>query len=128
FSGTITKKTTHQEPYRSPKRMILIHQPLPESPGQFSKFPFPPVEEEDCIIIPDEVPNLVEEEDHIIIPDKVPNLLVEEQGRNLLHTTMGTPPTTFKPTRHLNTKRKMVDWCLVAKRKWLIMGDSSGIM
>ena len=125
FSGTVTKKTPHQEPHRSPKRMVLIHQPLPESPGQFSKFPFPPIEEEDCIIIPDEVPNLVEEEDRIIIPDKVPNLLVEEQGRNLFHIAMGTPPTAFKPTRHLNTKRKMVDWCLVAKRKWLIMGDSN---
>ena len=132
FSGTVTKKTPHQEPHRSPKRMVLIHQPLPESPGQFSKFPFPPIEEEDCIIIPDEVPNLVEEEDRIIIPDKVPNLqvevpnlLVEEQGRNLFHIAMGTPPTTFKPTRHLNTKRKMVDWGLVAKRKWLIVGDSN---
>src|SRR4029434_592776 len=68
-----SKKNPHQEPRRSPERMILIHQPLPESPDHPSKFPFPPVEEEDCIIIPDKVPNLLVE---------VPNLLVEEQGRN----------------------------------------------
>lgn len=30
-----------------------------------------------------------------------------------------------RPTRHVNTKKKMVDWSLRARSKWLIMGDSN---
>ena len=37
-----------------------------------------------------------------------------------------TPPVRcFKPTRHLNTKRKLVDWKLTAHKKWVMIGDSN---
>lgn len=32
---------------------------------------------------------------------------------------------TRRPTRHINTKRKMVEWSLKARNKWLIIGDSN---
>lgn len=31
----------------------------------------------------------------------------------------------FQVARHQNTQRKLIDWHLVIKRKWLIMGDSN---
>lgn len=35
------------------------------------------------------------------------------------------PPKYFKPTRHLNTNRKLVDWKLTAHKKWVMIGDSN---
>ncbi|XP_045898014.1 uncharacterized protein LOC123965584 [Micropterus dolomieu] len=35
------------------------------------------------------------------------------------------PALTRRPTRHINTQRKMKEWCLTARRKWLIIGDSN---
>lgn len=32
---------------------------------------------------------------------------------------------TRRPTRHINTGRKMVDWSLCVSKKWLIIGDSN---
>ncbi|GAA6073209.1 translation initiation factor IF-2-like [Tachysurus ichikawai] len=42
-------------------------------------------------------------------------------------TPMRTPgsPGTFRPTRHLITQRKMVDWSLNVRKKWCIVGDSN---
>lgn len=36
-----------------------------------------------------------------------------------------TPTTTCKPIRHINTNRKMLDWSLSVRKKWLIIGDSN---
>lgn len=36
-----------------------------------------------------------------------------------------TPTQKFRPVRHLNTTRKMTEWGLTVKKKWLIMGDSN---
>ena len=37
-----------------------------------------------------------------------------------------TPPTpTRRPTRHINTTNKAKEWCLQARGKWLILGDSN---
>ncbi|MGL5757935.1 hypothetical protein [Plesiomonas sp.] len=42
-------------------------------------------------------------------------------------TPMRTPESTgtFRPTRHLLTQRKMVDWGLTVRKKWCIVGDSN---
>lgn len=32
---------------------------------------------------------------------------------------------TRRPTRHINTKKKMVEWSLRARNKWLVLGDSN---
>ena len=50
--------------------------------------------------------------------------------RNQLHfgpsTTSGPPPTpTRRPTRHINTTKKMKEWCPTARMKHLIIGDSN---
>ena len=34
-------------------------------------------------------------------------------------------PQRFRVTRHTNTERKMIDWNLIVKKKWLIVGDSN---
>ena len=52
-------------------------------------------------------------------------------GTSLQFTTDSTPTAadkpipTCKPIRHINTNRKMVDWSLSVRKKWVIIGDSN---
>lgn len=41
------------------------------------------------------------------------------------HSTPVEQTSSSRPTRHINTKRKMMDWNLIIKKKCLIMGDSN---
>lgn len=38
---------------------------------------------------------------------------------------MSSTPRIFRPVRHMTTARKMIDWSLTVRRKWLLMGDSN---
>lgn len=43
----------------------------------------------------------------------------------LASTPLSPTKSTRRPTRHLNTARKMQDWSLSVGKKWLILGDSN---
>lgn len=53
----------------------------------------------------------------------------QQDSQNAFSVLMSraSPPTTptRRPTRHLNTNRKMVDWSLSARKKWVVIGDSN---
>lgn len=50
------------------------------------------------------------------------DLSLEDLGTRLASTPK---PHKFKPTRHINTERKLVDWGLTVMKKWIILGDSN---
>ena len=62
-------------------------------------------------------------------PDKITSLRTATQAR--LSVELSTPPGTQcisqgdVPNRHINTSRKMMDWKLNVRKKWLIIGDSN---
>lgn len=45
--------------------------------------------------------------------------------KDMTNITPDPETPTLRPTRHLNTRRKMVDWALSVRKKWLILGDSN---
>ncbi|KAK2886859.1 hypothetical protein Q8A73_020805 [Channa argus] len=57
------------------------------------------------------------------------DLLEDLQGpisQNLPTSHTSSPkPHIYKPTRHINTDRKLVDWSLRVMKKWIIVGDSN---
>lgn len=55
---------------------------------------------------------------------QTPTRAILQYSPTLTPPAQSTTPTR-KPTRHINTKRKLIDWGLTAKNKWLIIGDSN---
>lgn len=68
-------------------------------------------------------------------PVRAENAQNDTQIQTPVHTLLQysptlTPPTqsstpTRKPTRHINTKKKLIDWGLMVRKKWLVIGDSN---
>lgn len=46
-------------------------------------------------------------------------------GDSQLGLTSTPRPQICRVTRHINTDRKMIDWDLIVRKKWLILGDSN---
>lgn len=70
---------------------------------------------------PDPIPNTRE------LPHTVQSTLILPTPSLQVGGDGGTPSPTpmSRPTRHISTNRKMVDWSLCVWKKWLIMGDSN---
>lgn len=49
----------------------------------------------------------------------------EEASEDPLQTSTPTPQRKYRITRHINSERKMIDWGLSVRKKWLIIGDSN---
>ncbi|GAA6073385.1 uncharacterized protein LOC124382477 [Tachysurus ichikawai] len=62
-------------------------------------------------------------------PDKITSLRTATQAR--LSVELSAPLGTHcvsqgdGPNRHINSSRKMIDWKLTVRRKWLVVGDSN---
>lgn len=89
---------------------VTVPPPVTSSPGE--------AEEQQNLI---ELEELVQEEDILSSP------VHHDTSRVLTPTPQLTNPDTplTRPTRHMNTPRKLVDWSLMVRKKWLIMGDSN---
>lgn len=57
--------------------------------------------------------------------DTSPVLTCEMPTGNVTRTSVLQTPPLCTVNRHINTKRKGVDWRLTVKKKWLIIGDSN---
>ena len=48
-----------------------------------------------------------------------------EASRDSIDGTSTPVPQLYRVTRHVNSERKMIDWGLSVRKKWLIIGDSN---
>lgn len=119
---TIPRQRLIEESFLASERNILIHAPVSQGPQvvesaqEDQNIGESPIEKE----APTEEPliSFLDEDDDEMELSHLPSPLIESSPER-------RPAQIFRPVRHINTTKKMTEWSLTVKKKWLWIGDSN---